>query len=265
MVPLLLEVCFLGLAVGDPILPVWLELLLIAVVGIAPVLWMQWQRPFYIFSLLPLALQPAQLTEAQRRLLTLFQSPRNRVVAIATALLWLVVLQRLYYGSAMAVSVAPLPPSARELGLLLAAIAFLASHLFIQVPVSVLGVMLNSEATVTATLPQALETIPSSFTILGLQLRQILPPVIVEGRSVSAAPPATASSGLSWGNTVLEEDPWASAGTPQSAVGDPLSQIAVPPSSPLTNDLPANVPPDEAGSRSHPLDANSPDVPAQDS
>jgi hypothetical protein len=33
-----------------------LEVLLVAGLGIAPVLWMQWQRPFYIFSIVAIAL-----------------------------------------------------------------------------------------------------------------------------------------------------------------------------------------------------------------
>ena len=57
-VPIFLEICLIGFAVGDPLLPGWLELLLVAAIGSAPILWMQWQRPFYIFSLVGVALQP---------------------------------------------------------------------------------------------------------------------------------------------------------------------------------------------------------------
>src|SRR4028118_1567963 len=81
-VPLALEFVWLGLAVGDPILPVWMELLLIAVVGIAPVLWMQLIRPFDIFSILVLALKPEQLTVEQRRILSLFKTKNNPVLNI---------------------------------------------------------------------------------------------------------------------------------------------------------------------------------------
>jgi hypothetical protein len=75
--PLALELVWLGLAVGDPILPVWLELLLVAAVGIVPVLWMQLTRPFDIFSILVLAMKPEQLTQEQRRLLSLFKTKNN--------------------------------------------------------------------------------------------------------------------------------------------------------------------------------------------
>ena len=80
--PIFLEVCFLGLAVGDPVLPLGLELLLVAAVGIAPVVWMQWQRPFYIFSLMAIALKPEQLTVDRRKLLRLFKAPANRGLTV---------------------------------------------------------------------------------------------------------------------------------------------------------------------------------------
>ena len=50
--PIFLGLCLLGLAVSSPLLPVWLEMFLVAVAGIVPVLWMQRFRPFYIFSIL---------------------------------------------------------------------------------------------------------------------------------------------------------------------------------------------------------------------
>ena len=79
VLPLWLEVGLLGLAVGDPVLPVWLELGLVGSVGILPILWMQLQRPFCIFSLVAVVVKPTQLTADQRKLLTLFKSGRTQV------------------------------------------------------------------------------------------------------------------------------------------------------------------------------------------
>lgn len=178
--PIFLELCVVGLAIGDPILPVWLEVLLVAGVGIAPVLWMQWQRPFYIFSIVAVALKPEQLTEDQRRLLTLFKSQRNRLTAVGVAIgLW-VVLRWIYDGAAIASEVAPALPGGRVAGLLLAAAGFLGSNLFLQVPVSVAGVMLTEELAFGNLTPYAPEQIRQNFTVLGLQLRQILPPFLAE-------------------------------------------------------------------------------------
>ncbi|MEM9245882.1 MAG: low-complexity tail membrane protein, partial [Cyanobacteria bacterium P01_F01_bin.153] len=57
-VPLWLDLCLAGLAVGDPVVPPWLEMGLLGLIGSGPLLWMQWQRPFYPFSLLLFAIRP---------------------------------------------------------------------------------------------------------------------------------------------------------------------------------------------------------------
>lgn len=175
--PLLLELCLLGLAVGDPLLPVWLELALIGVVGIAPVLWMQWSRPFYIFSIVVLSLNPEQLTEKQRRILRLFKASENQVVAVLTPIFLLGVLWQLYQIAPVAASVAPFPPQWRLLGLLVAAIAFLGCNLFLQVPVSVVRVLLTHDTELARLEPYPLESIRRSFTIPGVKVNQILPPL----------------------------------------------------------------------------------------
>lgn len=176
--PLWLELCWLALAAGNPVLPFWLELCVVAAIGIVPIFWMQWQRPFYIFSLIGVALKPAQLTEDQRRLLTLFKSQRNRYLAIAPAIITFLALRQLYYLAPIAAPVTPFTAETRWLGLLVAAIAFLGVNLFLQVPVSVLSVMLTGESTFAATTPYPLEQIRSDFTSLGIPVNQILPPVI---------------------------------------------------------------------------------------
>lgn len=175
--PLLLELCLLGLAVGDPLLPVWLELALIGVVGIAPVLWMQWSRPFYIFSIVVLSLKPERLTEEQRRILRLFKASESQVVAALSPIFLLGVLWQLYQIAPVAASVAPFPPGWRLVGLFLAAIAFLGCNLFLQVPVSVVRVLLIPEAEFSRLDPYPLESIRRSFTIPGAQVNQILPPL----------------------------------------------------------------------------------------
>ncbi|MBW4576794.1 MAG: low-complexity tail membrane protein [Aphanothece sp. CMT-3BRIN-NPC111] len=178
--PLFLELCWVGLAVGDPLLPVWLELVLVASVGIAPILWMQLIRPFDIFSILALAIKPEQLTPKQRRILSLFNTPANRFVAICAAVFMLWVLWQIYRAAPVAASVAFFPPGWRLAGLLLAGWAFLASNLFLQVPVAVLRVLLTSEAVFAKTEPYPVERIPQDFTMPGWQVNQILPLVTTE-------------------------------------------------------------------------------------
>ncbi|XHX77056.1 MAG: low-complexity tail membrane protein [Stenomitos frigidus ULC029] len=176
-VPLLLETCLVGFALGDPLLPVWLEVLLVALVGVTPLLWMQWQRPFYIFSLMAVTVKPEKLTDNQRRLLVLFKSQRNRVLAALVPALLIFLLWQLYAIAPIAASTVSFLPQQHLLGLLLAGGAFLACNLFVQVPVSVASVMLTDESTFAATPPYALDSIRRSFTLVGLQLNQLLPPL----------------------------------------------------------------------------------------
>jgi hypothetical protein len=173
--PLTLELVWLGLAVGDPILPVWLEFLLVAAIGIVPVVWMQLTRPFNIFSILVLALKPEQLTGEQRRLLSLFKKKTNLVLTIAGAVFTLWVLWQIYRVAPVAAAIAPLAPGWHIVGLLGAGLAFLASNLFLQVPLSVAQVLLTSESEWAATEPYAGEKIPQDFTLSPVRVNRILP------------------------------------------------------------------------------------------
>jgi fucose 4-O-acetylase-like acetyltransferase len=173
--PLTLELAWLGLAVGDPILPIWLELLLVAAIGIGPVLWMQLTRPFDIFSILVLAMKPEQLTTQQQRLLSLFKTKTSKVLTIAAAVFMLWVLWQIYRVAPVAAAVAPFSPGWRIAGLLWASVAFLASNLFLQVPLSVAQVLLTSDPEFSATEPYSVEKISQDFTIPGMQVNQILP------------------------------------------------------------------------------------------
>jgi len=181
VLPMTLELCLLGLAVGDPVLPVWLELLLVGSIGIAPVLWMQWQRPFYIFSTLVIALKPEQLTSDQQRLLSLFKASSARLWTAIAAVASAMALWQLYQIAPVAAGIVPL--QSHLLGLLLAAVAFLVSNLFFQVPLSALRVLLTSNAKAEATEPYPVAQIRQDFSVLGLQVQQILPPLETETRT----------------------------------------------------------------------------------
>ena len=173
--PILLELCWLGLAVGDPILPVWLEFSIVAAIGVLPVLWMQLSRPFLIFAVLGVAQKPAQLDEQQRKVLRLIRTTSNRLLAMVAAVLLIVILWLLYRTAPIAASVVPLPPQWRGLGLLLASVAFLASNLFLQIPVSVARVFVTSETEFSKAKPYPVERIARDFTVIGWQVNRILP------------------------------------------------------------------------------------------
>lgn len=190
--PILLGLCLLGLAVGSPLLPVWLEVFLVGVAGIAPVLWMQWFRPFYIFSILVVAVKPHNLTSSQQRILSRFKTNLNQVIALFVAVLLAVILWQLYRFAPLAASVAPFAPSWRWAGLLLAASAFLASNLFLQVSASVMAVLLTAESEFSATKPYVLEKIRQDFTIAPWQVDRLLPALAAD--EITAAEPVPAES-----------------------------------------------------------------------
>ena len=173
--PIWLGILVLSLTVGDPILPVWLEFTLIAVIGIVPILWMQLVKPFNIFCVLVVALKPEVLTVEQRKILSLFKRPLEKVGAIAAPLFLLWVLWQIYSVAPIAVEIPSLAPSWRIVGLLVAGVAFLLSNLFFQIPLSVLGVLLTKESAFASTEPYPVEKIPDDFTIAGFQVDQILP------------------------------------------------------------------------------------------
>ena len=186
--PIFLGLCLLGLAVGSPMLPVWLEVFLVGVAGIVPVLWMQWFRPFYIFSVLVVAVKPQKLTSLQQRILTRFKTKLNQGIAIFVAVLLAVILWQLYRFAPLAAGVAPFPPSWRWAGLLLAASAFLASNLFLQVSAAVMAVLLTPESEFAATKPYVLEKIWQNFTIAPWQVDRLLPTFAAETTVTPAAP-----------------------------------------------------------------------------
>ena len=186
--PIFLGLCLLGLAVGSPAIPVWLEVFLVAVAGIVPVLWMQWFRPFYIFSILVAAVKPENLTALQQQILTRFKTKLNKGVALFVAVLLAVILWHIYRWAPLAAGVAPFPPSWRWAGLLLAGSAFLASNLFLQVSASVMAVVLTPESQFAATKPYVLQKIRDDFTIALWQVDRLLPTFAGEITVAEAAP-----------------------------------------------------------------------------
>jgi hypothetical protein len=166
-----------------------LELVAIALLGVAPVLLMQIRRPFCIFSLLFLALKPAILNEDQRRLLTLFRRWWVRLVAVLVPLPLVWALLALYPVAVVASDITPFAEWGRFGGVAIAAGSFLMANLFWQVPISVLLVMATAEKRFQATSPYPVEQISQDFTQIGLLLSRILPTVLLPG---TVAQPAQA-------------------------------------------------------------------------
>jgi hypothetical protein len=175
-VPFWLILCLLGLAVGYPTLPT-VELTLVIGVGVLPILLMQLGRPFYIFSLLCLTLKPASLGQEQRQLLTLFRSWRVRLTAPLGALALVWCFLQLYQVAPGAAALTPFSPWGRPVGLAIATVGFLGANLFLQVPLSVLQVLVTPPAILQTVQPYPVQAIHHDFINVGLPVGQILPAI----------------------------------------------------------------------------------------
>jgi hypothetical protein len=167
--------CLLGLAAGDPILPMGLELLLVAALGVAPVVWMQLKRPYSLYSLLAVTLKPEKLSEDQRLVLTWLKAGNPLFLAGGAGLLCLG-LKLISDGTVIASASTPIPN--HFLGLIVAIVSFLGANLFLQVPLSALQVLLKSDGVFSAIAPYAIGRILSDFTVPGIKIDKILPELV---------------------------------------------------------------------------------------
>ncbi|MDZ8051524.1 MAG: low-complexity tail membrane protein [Aulosira sp. ZfuVER01] len=194
--PIFLFLCLFFLSIGEPLLPVWMELFLVAAIGVLPLLWMQFRRPFYIFAILGVALKPENLTEQQRKILCLINTNLNRVLTVLAAILLLGVLWQIYQAAPLVANMASFLPQWRSVGLLLAALAFFASNLFLQIPVSIARILVTNDTEFAAIEPLPLEKIQQDFTIVGVRVNNILPQLVQSliGRNTSTQLPLEQNS-----------------------------------------------------------------------
>ncbi|MDA0267203.1 MAG: low-complexity tail membrane protein [Cyanobacteria bacterium] len=173
--PLCLDGCFAGLAVGDPAISMGVELGLLILVGTLPVLGLQWFRPFYLFRVGPLALNPDALTASQSRLLTLQRSWLHKGMAVLTGLGLAIVLVTLYNVAPIAASTTPFASSGRTTGWLLCAICFCLANWFGQTSISALGLLLARNRTLERTHAYEMAAIAQDFSGLAIGVGQIFP------------------------------------------------------------------------------------------
>lgn len=185
-VPLLLDICLAGLASAGPAFDYppagSLQFWAIALIGIIPTLWMQLAKPFYIFSLPPLALRPNELTEDQRRCLQLLKTLQMKILAVMTAgfsgwLLWW-----LYERSPQI-----FPVVAPTTGLISAAVSFFLICAFLQIAVSAGRSILVGPNTLRRVMPVEGSAIAADFLILGLRVKKILPTEVYAEPAVNSS------------------------------------------------------------------------------
>ena len=190
-VPLLLDICLAGLASAGSAfqLPAafGLQFWLVAIVCIVPPAVMQIQRPFYIYSLPPLAVKPSSLSEDDRRCLTVLKSWQIKALAGLTAAFSLWLLARLYDKLPQV-----LPAMEPKVGLISAIAAFFFACLFLQISASVVRSLLIGQDTLQRVKPFEISEIAANFSILGLRVRRLLPSTNAIANEVSANSPIEA-------------------------------------------------------------------------
>jgi hypothetical protein len=138
---------------------------------------MQWERPFYFYSLLIVMLQPQDLDDSQRRILRLVKMRRNPLVLALAAGSLFVLLRQIYDLSAIAIELTPIPN--RFLGLGVSAAAFFLANLFLQVPLCMAQVLLTAEAEFAQADPYPATAVLSDFTAIGVAVSRIIPELTV--------------------------------------------------------------------------------------
>lgn len=208
VLPVWLLLVWLGIAAGDPFISASFEVFLLILIGIAPLVWMQWTRPFYFYSLLLLSLPANVLTTDQRKILGLLKGWRTRILSLVAAVGMVVLLWQLYRVAPLAATASPISPRWHIVGFGLAAIAFFLSNLFIQVPASIIGILLTTPTQYQNTESIPPEQIRQNFTVVGFPVRQILPPLTLPSPALTQTP-TTPSKFVSQDppNPVQEEKP----------------------------------------------------------
>jgi hypothetical protein len=214
--PIWLDGCLAGLAVGDPAISVRLELGLLLLLGVLPTLGLQWFRPIYLFRVGPLSLRPGSLTDPQLRLLTCQQSWRQKIVALLASIGLAALLITLYQIAPIAAAVTPFAGMGRAAGWWLCVGCFFCANWFGQTALAALGLLLVSERTLAHTQPYELTAIANNFFGLGIQIGQIFPQRWLSPLAASATPAAPLDSDLS--RDAIQSE--ATAESPTSIVSD---------------------------------------------
>ncbi|MGF1460742.1 MAG: low-complexity tail membrane protein [Leptolyngbyaceae cyanobacterium] len=228
-VPLWLDICLGGLAVGEPILSPWLELIVVGVVGTVPITWMQLQRPFYIFSVPGLALRPDKLPDERRRLLRLQRGWISRGLVVIAAIALLMTLYWLYRLSPIVAEVPFLVGKSPFVLLAICSMAFLLANLFTLVPATVIPLLLVSPQRLTKVEPLSASDILTHFTIVGLRIGRILPEFVqyfqptasdtLTSGASNDAPPAADTSSIDGALDNAGKEPLMAATSPAAMEG----------------------------------------------
>lgn len=250
--PLWMGLVLMGLSTGDPILPVWLEQLIVLSIGTALVARMQLKRPFYLFSILVVALPPDQLSPERRRILSSFQSFSYRLVPLLVVLV-MVFLGRWVYEIAPLFHRLSVLPDVRLLGLGVAVVGFWIANLFIQIPAAAAWVLSSDEYQLQRFSPVEPETLEQEFTLVGRPWPDLLsrwdPAQVSEEQTTepeaeTEIPPETPAPEIDGTNPQTETDPQIESPKQTDAAASPETEAESSPEiAAQSQSLPAQISP----------------------
>lgn len=174
-VPLWILVILIGLATGDPLLPVGLEKLLVEW-AVLPVVWMQAHRPFYIFSIVAVSLPPEELDQSQRQILTGFrQSLYRHVVLPGVSVVLVGFVGWCYHVAPLFARLSPIHQAAgsRLSGLVIAVVGVLGLALFSQIPAAVGLLLVQPNDETQAWDPVPVERIRAEYSVSGWPFKKL--------------------------------------------------------------------------------------------
>lgn len=171
--PIFIGITIIGLSIGDSYSFIG-ELILLTLITVLPIFWMQFKRPFNIFSVLFLSLKPERLNDRHKIILSLFKRFKHKFLSASAAVFMTALLWLLYHLSPLAVGTLNFVPQQRLLGLAIASVGFFASNLFFQIPLSALLVLSTKQVKLDRTSAYSVDKIERDFTTVGIQIDRIL-------------------------------------------------------------------------------------------
>jgi hypothetical protein len=185
-VPLTLVLSMLGLAVGDPVFPSWLEILLLGLPPIALSVWLQYSQPIFPYSLWIMYRPADKLAENQLRVLSLLKSYATGWVAIVVGVFLYVVFRQIYIAAPLAAGMTFLPSALRLVGILWAVVFFAISALLLQVGIAAARILIMPATEFMAAKPFDPANVARGFFVLGQRSPKLFESAIVGDRAIES-------------------------------------------------------------------------------
>lgn len=173
--PLSLALVAIALPWGMPLPFALGELVLIVLLGGVPVWALQILRPWNPFSFLCFQIPPERMDDRQRQILRLIQGTRKPLLNVLGAIAMVVVLWQIAHYAPLAGGVSAGFWQWRVIGLGLAIAGFFLSNLFLQMPLTLLPILLLSEKTISEIDPHPNVSIRRDFACWGLPMGHLFP------------------------------------------------------------------------------------------